>query len=467
MPNFFIVASFHDYKAKKLVGYRVYNHSNGSFEDVVYGDLVKRMALGFELNNARLSAGDIVGTNGSLGRLTKINFTTGKIGDSTPLIMVNKVGKNRYTLVDFKGVSRILPKRLVIEMNNKYGIANCKIREVNKEYVISSIFGGIPQVPDNTETEGRKIDSCHGYYINQIKNMSIPDEIKELNTYICIGMDTMERTREEVMNIIDNSLDRDMSKDVLINYMPVGTVYLQSNKYGTRIASSNNSGIGAELNGPDFSSVNNIPFDSIRSIRLTKLGKNFELNIKGMVVIPNKRAVYIDTSIELDGRYYTIVNINTNVTEGVYSGKQGVKKSKYNKLAKLLGFEVKSEKYIKDLKSMTPEVWVNQLEWSPELDTIAESIGFDLRSDKSYYYVLSDDLFDYTSMLISEVPDKDYNDLSLSRKFKAIILDFDEKDCGTVALIKLKVGNDIISEVFSKVSLLDMISKAKLQKEAS
>lgn len=467
MPNFFIVASFHDYKAKKLMGYRVYNHNNGSFEDVVYGDLVKRVSMGFELNNARLSAGDIVGTNGSLGRLTKINYLTGKIGDNTPLIMINKVGKNRYTLVDFRGVSRILPKRVVLEMNNKYGIANCKIREVNNDYVISSIFGGIPQVPDNTETEGIRIDSCHRYYSNQSKNMNIPSEVKELNNYICIGMDTMGRTREEAMNVIDNNLDRDMSRDVLVNYLPVGTVYLQSGKSGTRVLSSNNSGIGAELNGADFKSINNIPLDLIRSIKLNKLGKNFMLLIKGTVVIPNKKAVYVDMNIELDGQYYTISAINTNITECSYSGKQGVKKSKYNKLAQLLGFEVKSEKYIKSLQSMTPEVWINQLNWSPELDTIAESIGFDLKADKSYYYVLSDDLYDLTSMLISEYPNKDYNDLSLSRKFKASIIDFNEQEGGRVAYIKLKVGNDIISEIFNKVNLLGLIEKAKEAKEAS
>lgn len=459
MSNFFIIAAF--YSNKKLVGYRVYDYKTGNVEDYIYNDLRAKMIAGLDIANAKVNTNEIVGTNGSLTKLTKISYTTGNIGDTTPLILINKVGQHRYTLVDYSGTSRILPKKTVIEMYNKFGIANCKVRQVNGDFVISSIFGTIEQVADNTETEGVRITSCREYYLNQSKNLNISPELLELNSYMCSSLDAMGKTKEECMNIIDNNLDKDMSKDLLLNSLPVGTIYLYSDKIGIRVRGLDNTGIGAELNKGDFSSLVTIPFDLISSIKLVKVDKDYELRVRGLIVAPNKQAITEELKIRLDREKYTITYINTTITEGTYTGKRSVKKSKYARLAKLLGLKIESDRYIKILKTLTPNLWVYDIDWSPELETIADKVGFDIQPDKDYCYVLSDDIAEYTTMFIAEMPHSDYNELCLSRRFKARILTFTESDDEKTALIKLKVDNDIIIETFIKMDFLGRIEKCK------
>lgn len=159
--NIFIIAQI--MQGKKVVGYRLLDtDANNQINDYPIQNISAVLSNPNTANlirNAKMVNGEIIGTNGQLSRYAKID-TQGNLlsNDSSPLVVINKIGDVGYTVSDFKGFVKKIRNAEAVNYAKNRGIANGKV--VVQDYVeyISSIADSYDQIkisPSKTGTKGK------------------------------------------------------------------------------------------------------------------------------------------------------------------------------------------------------------------------------------------------------------------------------------------------------------------------
>lgn len=122
------------------IGFRLLDTDTKEIKDVPIDSILHVLSSGtVQIDNLGVSGGKVIGTNGSIDRLTKI--VKGRVVGNAPLVIINQIGDQGYTVTDFKGCILTLRNEDVIKYSKQQGIANGKVVEKDGKQFISSING--------------------------------------------------------------------------------------------------------------------------------------------------------------------------------------------------------------------------------------------------------------------------------------------------------------------------------------
>lgn len=130
---------------KKILGYRIFDaeaKEGKKVMNVPEYNMKEVLSSGkAQVNNLGLANNELVGTNGSLERYTKVAPNGQLIGNKAPLVIINQIGEVGYTVVDYLG--RVKKARIndVVHYAKLNGIANGKVVMKDNVEFISSISG--------------------------------------------------------------------------------------------------------------------------------------------------------------------------------------------------------------------------------------------------------------------------------------------------------------------------------------
>ena len=111
------------------------------YRDVPMASIKKVLECGgATIENVGILDGDVVGTNGSLERLSSVDLN-GKLIGRAPLVIINKIGDAGYTIIDYKGTVKKARNEDVVAYAKQFGIANGKVVVKDSIEFISSING--------------------------------------------------------------------------------------------------------------------------------------------------------------------------------------------------------------------------------------------------------------------------------------------------------------------------------------
>lgn len=455
MSKIFIIASI--VNQKKLIGYRVFDCDSVTYVDSTLqnvGSLLENKKVRIE--NAVYEDNKIVGSSGSLDRLTKIDAVTHKpIGrmNSMPFIVVNKVEKDKFTLVDFSGKMEIMDKNKVLQIHDTYGLANCKVMRRGDNFTISPIAG-------NLDIVGRRKEENLGVHSIEDTDIVLSAE----NKFIRDGLVHFNVTDKVAYDIV-NSNRPSVPIEIMKKYC-IGPIYFNKKGSTVRIASMLVSGLGGKYMDKDLGNEYCIPCNGIKEIKLNKQADGFLLRIVRCVVGSNKKCIDIEDKI-LIGEDFSIIKIHTSALDGKCPDNIKPNDSLYRRVARALGLEeYTNDEEFKKLKSkfkgFRDVVWMLDVDWDLVLENLGEAINFPINDDKEYCYILNDvdteEEMNHTMMVIAERPDKSFNIDKISRPFTIKMLELEEADDEKSALIKLKLQYDIIIDSFKKVNILKYIA---------
>lgn len=120
---------------KETIGFRILDVDTKDVKDVPIGNIYKVIKSKKAcIANLEVKGKQVVGSNGSIDRLPEI--VHGKLIGKSPIIIIDKIGNEGYTVADFKGSILRLKEADVIKYAKENGISNGKV--VNKggtEYI--------------------------------------------------------------------------------------------------------------------------------------------------------------------------------------------------------------------------------------------------------------------------------------------------------------------------------------------
>lgn len=455
MSKIFIIASI--VNQKKLVGYRVFDCESVKYVDSTLQNISTLLeSKKVKIENAIYEDNKIIGSSGSLDRLTKLDAVTYKpIGrlNSMPFIVVNKVEKNKFTLVDFSGKMEIMDKNKVLQIHDTYGLANCKVMRRGDNVTISPIAG-------NLDTVGKEKHTVTGLYSASDSDIILSAE----NKFIRDGLVHFNVTDKAAYDIV-NSNRMSVPLEIMKKYC-IGPIYLNKKGSTVRIASMFVSGLGEKYMDKDFGSIYCIPCNGIKEIKLIEQSDKFLLKITRCIVGANKKCIDIEDKIVL-GRDFSIITASTVASDGQCPNNIKPNDSLYRRAARALGLEeYTNEEEFKKLKTkfkgFRDIVWMLNVEWDLVLENLGDSVNFPINDSKEYCYILDDvdteEEMNHTMMVIAERPSKSFNIDKISRPFTVKMLELEEADDERSALIKLKLQNDIVIDSFKKVNILKYIA---------
>lgn len=143
----YLIASI--YKDKKsILGYRMLDTNTNQTADVPVAGLINALQLKkANVENISLEGGKIVGTNGAIDRYAKCKADGTLLkSDKSPLIILNRIGSEGFTVCDYTGKVVKLRDKDVITYAKTRGIANGKIVEADGIEFVSSIIGNYPVI---------------------------------------------------------------------------------------------------------------------------------------------------------------------------------------------------------------------------------------------------------------------------------------------------------------------------------
>ena len=167
-------------KGKSVLGLRLadIDGKNVQYRDVPMESIKKVLMTGnIKIENVGIIDGEVVGTNGSIDRLTNLSLDGTVLGNA-PLVVINKIGDVGYTVIDFKGIIKKARVEDVVSYAKNYGIANGKVVVRDGLEYISSINGEYETV----ELPPSKIGNKKEVNMNLIMNTdrrSVAKHVKE------------------------------------------------------------------------------------------------------------------------------------------------------------------------------------------------------------------------------------------------------------------------------------------------
>lgn len=182
------------YNNGNMVGYRLIDKDTVSFRtshakvlDVTYPSIVKAIQNGMKIENAVLSNGVLIGTQGDLN-----NYPV--VGASGAIVILNNINNSGFTVVNANGDVKKAPQQGVVEYAKKFGVANATIYVENGEEFIRPIAGEFDYVRLNSRNVNNdsgvklniKIDG-HKDSVNRNANARVQFEIKESDVFNCMS----------------------------------------------------------------------------------------------------------------------------------------------------------------------------------------------------------------------------------------------------------------------------------------
>lgn len=186
-------------KVGEYDGFRILDVLSKEFKDVSY-ESVERVLSDKKntVENLCVDNGIIKGTNGSVDRLTYIK--DGRVIGDSSIIIIDKVGTGYYNISDYKGLIEQVSVDKLLELSDKYTIANGRVVNKGDKKYISAISGKFNEIgndvvvtKDNNKEKGLYV----GEYIGDcdIKSYITTNRLNKHNIYYLkenkVNIDTM------------------------------------------------------------------------------------------------------------------------------------------------------------------------------------------------------------------------------------------------------------------------------------
>lgn len=140
---------------KDTIGLRILDLDTRQVKDVPLDNVKSVISRGIAtIDNIGITNNKVVGTNGAINRLPKI--FNGNLVEKSPLIIVNQLGDEGYTVADYKGTVIKMKAEVALRYAKSDGIANGKVVQKDGKSFISSISGNY-KVIEMAEASSDKI----------------------------------------------------------------------------------------------------------------------------------------------------------------------------------------------------------------------------------------------------------------------------------------------------------------------
>lgn len=145
-----LLSTLYNKKGGSIVGYRILDTDSKNTMNVPVDNFIKVIQSNQAVvDNVKVEANRVIGTNGSIERYPKCTVNNRLIDSkASPIIIINKVGDFGYTVSDYKGTIKVISEADAIAYAEKAGIANGKIVPSETGTFISAISGTYPVIPD-------------------------------------------------------------------------------------------------------------------------------------------------------------------------------------------------------------------------------------------------------------------------------------------------------------------------------
>ena len=127
------------YQGNSRVGLRILDEDTGKINDVSDAKVKGVLKLGMKIKNVELERDALKWSNGDIKRYPKISNNA--LEGQSPVIIVNQLGDQGYTVCDYTGKMLKLISKDVINYAQKNGIANGKVSSRDGVQFISAISG--------------------------------------------------------------------------------------------------------------------------------------------------------------------------------------------------------------------------------------------------------------------------------------------------------------------------------------
>ena len=190
----FMTATIHD--NNEMIGVRLLDTNSKQIKDVPIREVITAIEKGITIQNIDVEQGQLVGTNGSLDRYTKIDRFCNVL-NFRAFVILNKTDKGKFTVADYMGnIMKVTFEKLyaTVYRNMSLRLANGKL--VNG--VISAIKGEYETIAENKKKVGNKLK-----YI----------DLAELTDVVAVKMN-IENKKEALRKVLEEL--RDMPKDMTV-----------------------------------------------------------------------------------------------------------------------------------------------------------------------------------------------------------------------------------------------------------
>lgn len=187
MSKIYAIASIVNKLDGDIVGLRICDVEEKSIKanlkkymDIPINNIVGAIQNGSIIVNVELIDGNIVGSNGSLKRLTQVQLSNRNILTCKSYVIINELGELGYTTIDATGKLEKLKKEDIIrsveeiERNNpdRSALANGKLVTKDNSQFISAISGSFDRVALTKSKVGGNIGLTNGITISTDRNMN-------------------------------------------------------------------------------------------------------------------------------------------------------------------------------------------------------------------------------------------------------------------------------------------------------
>lgn len=137
----------------KVVGLRLFDVDKIDVKDTTIQAVKSVLSRGaISIENIELVDGELVGTNGSIDRLAKIDTNRNPLGE-TPIVIIDQVGEDGYIIVSYTGYMKQFSTEDILSIAKENGIANGKVITKNNKEFISAIRGSYNRIEQSQVKE--------------------------------------------------------------------------------------------------------------------------------------------------------------------------------------------------------------------------------------------------------------------------------------------------------------------------
>lgn len=154
--NIHLIAVHYDNKLDKELGFRLLDSTSEQVMDVAYDNVLQVLNEGkAKISGLELKGNKLVGSNGVLDRYSKI--IDKNLMGSSPVVVLNEIGDEGYTVSDWKGTIKRYKNDAVIMLADNMGIANGKVvNNSDGKRFISAIRGNYDRIELQPKVEDKK-----------------------------------------------------------------------------------------------------------------------------------------------------------------------------------------------------------------------------------------------------------------------------------------------------------------------
>ena len=263
--SIYVIAALYKNKLGKRIGYRILDSLSGDKRDVPYDNLYNVVASNrVKIMNIGIENGELVGTNGSLDRYSKVLLPSNTVFDekSNTIVILKKLWDFGFRIANYDGKIVDVDEKKAIDISEVFGIANGKVVTRDDGTKFISAISGVYEYEDYIDLNKPDIDKNKIIESAENKNKSIGDKNKTIgDKNISIGdkniqIDNKNKTIEPKISTDISDVLTDEQKRVIANYY----LYIRSS---------------TSLEVDEKSEIEDICSD----IRNNRLSNNYDINV--------------------------------------------------------------------------------------------------------------------------------------------------------------------------------------------